>query len=63
MFWRKLIRVYDLENILYGYLGKTFGFSDNLFAHMKAGTSEEDFGKFYGLFLYRDDLKDQKYNI
>lgn len=52
-------------NILYGYVGKAFEFSDELllraagFAQQKAGTSNPEWGKWNGNPPYGDDPNDQ----
>ncbi|MCD3195720.1 bacteriocin [Clostridium botulinum C] len=52
-------------NIAYGYLGKAFGFSDELllraagYAQQKAGTSKPEWGKPWGSPPYGDDPRDQ----
>ncbi|MDK0785060.1 polymorphic toxin type 44 domain-containing protein [Clostridium perfringens] len=53
-------------NILYGYLGKVFGFTDELllraagFAQKEAGTSKPEFGDPFGNPPYGDDPYDQE---
>lgn len=62
----KMIRGDAPGNILYGYLGKVFGFSDELlcraagYAQTKAGTSDPSWGTWYGNPPYGDDPEDQK---
>ncbi|MBU5593396.1 hypothetical protein KQI89_16745 [Clostridium sp. MSJ-4] len=52
-------------NILYGYLGKAFGYSDELlkraagFAQQQAGTNKPEWGTWSGDFPYGDDPADQ----
>lgn len=53
-------------NILYGYLGKAFGYSDELllraagYAQTQAGTNEPEWGDWFGSEPYGDDPRDQK---
>ncbi|EPY2275232.1 polymorphic toxin type 44 domain-containing protein, partial [Clostridium sporogenes] len=54
-------------NILYGYMGKAFGYSDELllraagYAQVKAGTSKPEWGHWSGSEPYGDDPRDQSF--
>lgn len=61
----KVVRGDAPGNILYGYVGKAFKFSDELllraagFAQQKAGTNKPEWGKWNGNPPYGDDPNDQ----
>ena len=61
----RVVRGDALGNILYGYVGKAFGFSDQLllraagFAQSRAGTNRPEWGHWYGSEPYGDDPIDQ----
>lgn len=65
----EVIRYDAPGNISYGYLGKHFGFSNELLqraaglAQVRAGTSDPSFGTPTGNFPYGDDPVDQRYII
>ena len=53
-------------NILYGYVGKCFKYTDELlqraagYAQAQAGTNKPEWGKWNGSYPYGDDPKDQE---
>ena len=66
IFDNKVVRGDSPGNILYGYVGKCFKYTDELlqraagYAQAQAGTNKPEWGKWNGSYPYGDDTKDQE---